>query len=343
MSAQDTTASVSNMFRLDAIIRIAAIVVGIGSATLLAHSALGIRFNEDFLLILRLVENTVGLIVLPFELLFLNPFVHWLHAQGIEFQLYPHWKNVFVLLWLLYAAVQRAVSPVALLAGQEGIKVAFHTASRWVWVAFAALIGGSLAGTATLNDPAILWWGMTGYFVAKGGDDLIYAFHDRNWAASGVLGLGFAAWCAALGFSWLEPTSLEGRPTHLWWALAAYFAFVGVANLLVSGTPRTLSGSLSFFVLVVVFVLTMALAVGVLQSPAWIDLSNSPSPGLANLAAFILITQAYSMLMGVSFPKERTGGYFVRVFEDTGVRIALDVLGVLGSAAIITYLAHLLA
>src|SRR5262249_19220776 len=142
----------------------------LASAVLLAHSAFGIRFNEDFLLFLGIVGDAIGLIVTPFELLLVNPVVRWLHTLGLVFELHDHWRSAFVLLWLFIASATRAFNSPALVFGGAGAGAAIRSLFRWVSAAFAALLGGALAGTVPLDDPAVLWWPVAAYFLFESGD-----------------------------------------------------------------------------------------------------------------------------------------------------------------------------
>lgn len=249
------------------IVRLILIALGVASATLLAHSAFGIRFNEDFLLFLDVVRDTIGVVVLPFELLIVKPGVRWLHEQGWVFVLYPHWKSAFVLMWLFFAATSRSD-----MDQKEWGDFAF----MWFWAGASALVAGVMSGTVSQDHPAVLWWPMAGVLVFL---------------------TGRLVWRRALYH--------EGR------SFARSFAF-GMA--------------LSFCVLIVFFALA---AIGIIPIP--LPLRGVPSPGLVVLATLVAIIAAVYLLLGALIRRSDL------------VRIGLDTLAVLGGAAIIVYLAHLMA
>jgi hypothetical protein len=328
--------------KLETIGRLLAIALGIASAVLLAHSGFGIRFNEEFLLFLKLVENTVGFVVLPFELLLVEPAIRWLREQSLIFDLYPHWKNVFVLLWLFFAAEKRAFSSLSLLAGNEGPLAAALAAFRWMWAALVALIGGCFAGTVSLDHPAVLWWAVAAWFLLRGGDGLIYPFREQRDPARAMLGLAFALLSAALALGWVVPVTLAGEPPLFWWAVAAYFAYqlaIALFLLAVRAPLQPWPGLLYPFIIVA----SVLEALGLLTSPAWLDFSGWPSPGLANLAAFIVAVTAWYFVWALLVTEKRDNAYLVRLLSDNYMRTALDVFTVLGSAATIVYIGRVLA
>jgi hypothetical protein len=335
-----------------AIVRIALIGLGIASAVLLAHSAFGIRFNEVFALFLDLVRDFIGVLVLPFELVIVKPVVRWLHELGLVFELREHWKNAFVLLWLFNASAMRAVAPLSLMLGGAGAGAAIRTPWHWAWAALAALLGGALAGAVPLDHPAVLWWPVAAFFLHLSVESFIFTFRVRRYAAVGALVLAFAATFAALALGWVEPPAIAGRPPLFWWPLVAVLVTLpGVGIILAAADRRIPTGDASFTLglalgAALVFApaaAALALALGVVPGPAWLGFERSPSPGLANLAAFVAALAAFSLLMAFLLPGMGDGSYLARVFNNFLARIALDVLAVLGGAALIVYLAHLFA
>ena len=313
-----------------AIVRVILIAFGIASATLLARSAFGFRFNEDFVRFLDLVGSFIALGTLPFEVLFVDPVARWLHDLGFVFQLYPHWHYAFVLLWLFSAAFTRASAPPSkfLEGGANGNGVTIGV-FRWVWAALTALLGGALAGTVPLNDPAVLWWPAMAHFLYVGGDDLFNVAggsRDSEYKVQAPVALLFAAVFAAFAVGWLRPPAIEGHPPAFWWVLTAYFAYRSSAYR-----------ELGFFIA------CLAFAVGYFKGPEWLNFEQSPSPGLANLAAFVVGLAAFYVLRAFLWPAEGERSYLERVFSEHAMRTAIDVFTVLGGAAIITYLARLMA
>lgn len=323
------------------IVRIVLVTLGIACATLLAYAAFGIRFTQDFLPFLDMARDTVGFVVRPFELLLVTPVVDWLHEHGWVFELREHWREAFVLLWLFSAADMRATVSPSRFFGGEGIGAAIRTPFRWTWAVLAALIGGALQGSVPLDHPAVLWWPVMAYFLYQGGDGFIYAFTDRLRAATGALALVLVIPFTALALGRLEPPAIVGQPPLFWWALAGYFAHRTSVALrwIVAG-----EGNIAWLVLYLILsVLTVALALGVLPGPAWLDFQHSRSPGLNNLATFAAILAAWFVVLAVLDPGEGAGGYLARVFSNPWGRTALDVFAVLSGAAIVTYGAQLSA
>lgn len=316
------------------IFRLSAIALGIASATLLAHSAFGIRFNEDFLLFLAVVRRIVGGIALPFELLLVRPVVGWLHEQGFVFELRDHWRNAFVLLWLFNVSASRAFSPLSLILG-GGAALRVRVAFRWAWAALAALLGGTLAGTVPLDHQAVLWWPVSAFFL--------YTLGGRASLLQGALGIAFAIPFGVLALGWVEPFAIAGHPPLFWWPVAAFFAFLGVGRLVWAlqgwAVATHLAAAVLSFALAAVAGL---LAVGVLPGPAWLAFEHSPSPGLANLTAFVAVLAAWFLFDALIDPEMGGVGLLKRMFDSRSARTGLDVLAVLGGAAIITYLAHLM-
>lgn len=86
-----------------------------------------------------------------------------------------------------------------------------------------------------------------------------------------------------------------------------------------------------------------ALALGIIPGPAWLAFGYSPSPGLVSLAVFVAFLAALKLLWAFLNPEGADRSYLPRVFGDASAHIALDIFAVLGGAAIIVYLAHLIA
>lgn len=324
---------------LGTIIRLLAIALGIMSAVLLAHSALGIRFNEDFLWGLAWVEWLVGQIVWPVEQVVV-PMKQWLHDQGIIFDLYAHWRNAFVLLWLLFGTEMRVALPIRV---NTSLGTNIHIVVRWLCAALAALVGGLLAGTVPLDHPAVLWWPVMALFL---NDVVDYFIVNNHTGRLNLLFGGFAvpigAVFAALAMGWIEPISLAGEPSLFWWAAAGYFALLVCRGLLSLSV-----GSIKFPILAYRLIWLAAcgvLALGLLPEPQWLSFRNSPSPGLANLAAFVAVMAASHATSGAFFAARRgEDRYLDRWFAQPGTHTALDIFAVLGVAAFIVWLGNALA
>lgn len=276
---------------LGTILRIASILLGIASAVLLAHSGFGMRVNEDFLLFLDVVRDAVGFVVLPFELLIVNPADHWLHEQGFEFQLHPHWKHTFVLSWLYYGAFARAAWVMRWLSPPQSsmgaTQVWIDSAFDWIAGFTCAITGGVLAGTVPLSTPLVFVWPL-----------VAYALYRPVREVSALIALQLSRLASLIDGHYEAMTLHTGPATFL-----------------------------------------QQLSLAILAAVVGFGLVRSSSPGLVSLIAFI---------GGVAVLYLRWGGAFNRNWwrnlnREPQCRVGLDILSVLGGAAIIVYLAHLMA
>ena len=280
------------------IVRIAAILLGIASTTLMATKAFAFQFNNDFMAMLDIIRDFVGFIVRPFELLLITPVVKWLHDYGFVFTLHEHWRNTFVLLWLFFAAFARGTligikPPSVSQLWSHPNRVARFWIWRmreWFWSATWALFGGVLAGTAPLDHQGVFWWPVAS------------------------VGLRFASYEATRGASqWVG-----------WTRFVRNLAPVAISF----GLLLTLLGAALW-------------AVAVLTEPnanifpPRVPFPTSPSPGLVSLAGFVAIWGIWYL-----FPFE---GLRAEWINDPNTHIGLDILSVLGGAATVVYLAHLMA
>jgi hypothetical protein len=340
-----------NRLNLVAVAKGAAIFFGIASAVLLAQNGFGIKFNEDFLVFLKVVENTVGAIVFPFDLLVVGPVLHWLRDQGWTIQLYAHWHYAFVLIWLYFSSDTSVYAPPSLLSGNLGLGELVLSAIRWIWAAFTALVGAALAGTVPLDDPAVLWWPIAAYFVFNGGDTLIYALARNQFMATegtaresyseGFAELIFFVPATFFALGWATPPVLEGHPPVFLWAVAAYFGSMALRTLLAVVDGKT---SIAWAALLLsVFLVLVALALGVLPTSSWFDFKDLLSPGLANLTAVVVCMAVWHVCLALLIPEVGDASYFERVVQDGNLSVAVNVLTVLGGAATISYLARIVS
>lgn len=136
-----------------AIIRIAAILLGIMSALALARDGLGLRLFP----FVDAIVTTYGLLLddlfLDMVLAIFEPALNlvkvWLDWN---WSLHPHWKHAFVLLWLLFSSAART---------SDGLGNRFW----WVWGGVCALLTSVLAGTAPLSDPLVFYWPLAGFLL----------------------------------------------------------------------------------------------------------------------------------------------------------------------------------
>jgi len=327
--------------RPSTIFRIAVILLGIASAVLMAHSAFGIRFNEDFLLFLAVVRDIVGVVVLPFELLIVVPVVRFLHEHGLAFELRDHWRHAFVLLWLYNASATRAFAPPSLIFnGGNAVRIVL----RWASAALAALLGGALAGTVSLEHPAVLWWSVAAFFLYWGADNFIFFIWDRSSHAwPGIISIAFAVPFAALALGWVGSPVTGDHLSLFWWPAVSWFAFLAAGSL-IEGAEGRRSAELAIGMLWLAFAaVSVAFALGVVQGPAWLAFEHSPSPGLANLAAFVVVVAASLLPLALLDPDEGDGSFLERVLRSAAAQTAFDIFAVLGGAMFIVYLAYLMS
>jgi hypothetical protein len=228
-------------------------------------TAYGILFDDLFL----------DIVLVSFEPLFAL-LKNWF---DLNWNLYPHWKHGFVLLWLFFAAWERtALKPDAVQRWRDvPLWIWFFVAIGWISAGLIALVAGVLSGTVPLEHPAVLWWPMAGFglFIAGAGarQDWLASRRDRK------------PWASALG-------------------ITALFIVIGSA--------------------------LMALPM----------ISNSRSPGLATLAILIGSLGVLSLLVGTLFPEGEGNTFWQKWLGGRSMLLGLDVLAVLGSAAIIVWIAQ---
>jgi hypothetical protein len=347
MSTLGAAAPTSSSLKLGTVVRIVAILLGVASAVLLAHSAFGIRFNENFLLFLKLLENAIGTIVLPFELLIVKPVMRWFHQQGWVFELHDHWRNVFVLLWLYFDRNARAMVPPSVLrrlsdAGMNNVlrfKLILSVALYWALLVFAALFGAIFAGSVPIGHPSVLWWPVAAFFLHLAAYIFIFlALWNRYTLLHFALDLIFAGTFALLALGWLGVPAFASPAALYWWPMASWFAMLAGLSLIPRAFGQKTDLGVSYGVVsAVLAAASLALALGALAVPAWLVFEHARSPGLANLATFVTLLSVWQLVDHLIWFDDQKGWLV------PPVRAALDVLTVLGGAAIIVYLAHLMA
>jgi hypothetical protein len=121
--------------KFGAIFRLAAIALGIVSATIMAQRGFEIRFNEDFLGFFDAVDHLIGGMLGPVEEYLIRPALRALAALGVEIQLQDHWKYVSILLWLSLGSWAR---------GAASKRFPQWSVFQIVWAVLCALLGGVL-------------------------------------------------------------------------------------------------------------------------------------------------------------------------------------------------------
>ena len=320
----------SAMSSVSLALRLAGIALGIASAVLMGQKAFGFTFDNDFIEALRGVENFVGTVVWPFELLLVKPAVKWLHEQGFVFELQSHWRQGFVLLWLYLASIARAG------AGQTAQLTAF----AWLRAVLIAGTFGVLAGTVPLSDTAVFWWPVSGYFLAVAID---YAWNTtfgryKGWTWSGQFGRDgllslVLAVCCILAAVYRETVPFASNPAIFWSPfLVLSLYYVGLA-----------ASEGGFFWPQVIGAAVYAALAARLVAPLNLLLETSPSPGLASLAAVVVIEGGVRILIGAYHRNGDGDAFWQKWLGDRTTRVGLDMLFVLGGATAIIYVAHQMA
>lgn len=325
------------------ILRILGIFLGVAALVGLARSGLGFQFREDFLFLLDAVDNLLGGLTWPFEVFIVRPVVRYLHEQGFLFELREHWHNAFVVLWLFNVRFSRTWYPPNFqLVGTAGIPVVLEITFRWMLAAFTALLGATLAGTVPLHHPAVLWWSVAAHFLFRAGDDFMTTWFQQlvSEAVGGALALTLAVAFVFLALGVIDlPTSAGYRPALFWWPTAAYFLYLTGMAIPHWQSPVVAALSVLTFTIAAV---TIVLGVGLLPGPELLTFEGSPSPGLASLAAFVVIVAVWILIAAVLLMQFKVDRPLLELWIDRA-SVGIDILSVLGGAAAIVYLAHLMA
>lgn len=347
VSTQEVSEVATSGLRFGALVRIALILLGVVSATLLAHSAFGFRFSEDFLLFLDIVRDAVAFIVTPFELLIVKPIVQHLQDYGVIVELREHWKSAFVLLWLYHASFTKAVAPLSdlYISSSKDVIDALESVVRWTWASLLALAGGALAGTVPLNHPAVLWWPVAAFFLTWAGNFFVDAIFDRSFpdAVRGLTVLAIPVFFILLAVGWFQLPTAVGYPAAFWWPMSAWFLFWAVGGFVAAVFDPVRSYALRGVAGLAIAVVFGLLALGFIPTPAWLSFDDLPSPGLANLATFVAAIAAWYMLLAFMFPTKGEGSHFDRWRASPPTRTAFDIFVVMGGAAILVLGARMVA
>jgi hypothetical protein len=102
-------------------------------------------------------------------------------------------------------------------------------------------------------------------------------------------------------------------------------------------------GPIFYFICLVATAVALALAFGILPEPTWLKFEQSPSPGLANLIAFLIVIATWGLFRALVFPLKRDAPFLERWLDGPGAHVALDILAILGGAAFIVWLGNALA
>lgn len=349
MSAAQDVAAPPNVsgIKLGSLARFLGIALGIASVTLMATEVSSLTINERFATALKAVEAFVGTVVYPFEELIVAPAVRFFREQGYVFELRTHWHNAFVLLWLYSASYTRAVAPISdiRIGDARSVAVAARRLMRWAWVTLASLAGGALAGTVPIDSPAVLWWPVAAFFATWAGNFFIDAIFDwsRSDALRGVAVLPVPTAFVLLALERVALPTVGDHPLLFCWPVAAWFLFWAIGAVVASRfdpSPKYKLRSVIGLAAAIPFAL---LALGALPVPEEFAFKTLESPGLVNLAAFVVVIAAWYALLALFAPDTQDGPRFTRWRNSHPAKAAVDTFVVLGVAATIVYLAHLLA
>lgn len=322
------------------LIRLITIPLGILSALALARDGLGFKLLPFLDAIITAYGLLLDDLLLEIVLAIFEPVLNVLKTWfDWNWNLYPHWKHTFVLLWLYYASALRSAMPERLNPRRRA-RIAF----RWASSAIIALIGGVCAGTAPIDQPAVLWWPVAMYFLFAAVDHFVFAFRSRKQLVDGLLALAVAVPFMGLAAGWIELPIVAGPSPLFWWAIAGYFAYgVGTAVTSAAFQHQTSTHLAGAVMMLAIAATAVALGLGVLPGPEWLTFRLSPSPGLANLVAFVVIIACWHAFFGLLALARGHEGFLLSAFRSPRMRLALDILAVIGGAAIIVYLAQLMA
>jgi hypothetical protein len=322
--------------KLETIGRLLAIAMGIMSAVLLARDGFNIPLNEYLDAVIQTYDDTFKTIALTL----FEPLIHAIFAclreYGWHLNLFEHWKYAFVLLWLFNASFSRGFATTP--SGPEQTEYVFNFSLRWIWAALTALFGGVMAGTVPIGDPSVFWWPIAAFFAYRLGFDFLVNIHRGEfWSVSNTLSLTFATTFVYVASIHFDLSSSGGNPSPFWWPVTAYFAYVAFSQ-------ADAGYALSKSSLALVFMLVcQGIAQAGISVPWWLDFSQSSSPGLVSLTAFVTILSTWYLLFSFLWPDLKDGGFVERWLSSRLARIALDIFVVLGGAATTIYIGRMLA
>lgn len=333
---------------LPAALRISGIVIGAFALVSLARSGLGIRFREDFLPLLELVDQFTWTVAWPFHALLVEPTIRVLRDFGFDLELRGHWHSVFVLLWLFNQSYSLAFAPVRRAHAGEFVRLGFRggafVALNWVWAALAALLGGALAGAVPLSDEAVFYWPVSAFFLFVSGRALLRTIFEEfaHWRPAAIAFV-LSAILAVVALNWIALPIGSGDFAMVWWGIAAYwvYAFTLVATSSVKRSVRSL-GQLAL--LAAAALVSVLPATGTLTLCGWLTGGNqSPSPSLVSLAAFIGFLGCIDAA-SAAFWTWGGGGTFLqylsRVWNFHKTQSAVRILYVFSGAAFIIWAAR---
>jgi hypothetical protein len=145
--------------------RIFGIIAGAISLAILLWKGFHFTFDPDLVQVLQFCDDTMGRAFAVFEP-WIRESLEWLGTRfGWQLHLYPHWKHLFVLMWLCFGSI--ALQQAALVSArfprraQHGLWVqGFQSELALVgvfWSLFASFLSALTAGTIDLDGANATW------------------------------------------------------------------------------------------------------------------------------------------------------------------------------------------
>jgi hypothetical protein len=221
--------------------RLFLIPLGVMSALVMARDGLGFPLTDT----INWVLNGYSGLLAQIAVVLVDPWIERLFAQlrqlfSIDLQLYPHWKHVFILLWLYLGANSR-IWMNAFANSSDG---SWASAFRRMWFDWLLSLALSLtssiaAGAVPLSHPGIVYWPLAAIALHQGGSMVgptpksVLSFYAALVTVCIVAPLLFPDQFQRMPFAQLPSPGLA--------MLAAVVVFLAVVSLLPSWNDPILS------------------------------------------------------------------------------------------------------
>jgi len=301
---------------------------------------LNISINEVLLSFFTIIEGIVTTLTEPLQLLVVNPILRMISALGFDIEIYDHWRNIFMLLWLFNASNLRS------LLNQ---KVKHQRYVRWVWAAVAALSSALMAGSLPLENEGVFWFAAGAVFLFKFGDGFILRFYSTQasslhfYTISAISSFAVFALLTsiALGFFRIGNNSCN----HLFWApISLYFAWVSFSGIVVL-MPKNFKkilvkrAAISF----ILFIITGLIYYNIFPNPLPYNFENFPDAVLLNAIVFVFGMGMAYMGWGFIFPDTKNTSYFENVISNYSSQTGIDILSVILGSFLVASVGYWLA
>ncbi len=133
------------------------VAIVLPSTLYFARNGLGLALSDFFDQLVNWVDDELAKVLRPLVESWLKPAFQWLREQfGLPLHLQPHWRHVFVVLWLLFGAYGKATTPSFL----------GWIASLKFWSALTcALVAAIAAGTVALTGFGVVLFPLAGFYT----------------------------------------------------------------------------------------------------------------------------------------------------------------------------------